>query len=88
MSINMNLVRGINRLIVEAAAPHGEVLDALMTVYAHVLLQFPCCFDGYEQHSAHVAKLVAAKRAELANTASTAAAEAILKAAGHGPATH
>lgn len=88
MSINWNLVKRFNQAIVDEQTPHGEVLDALMTVYAHVLMQFPCCFEGAEAHAARVAELIAGKRAELLNAASAEAAQAILKAAGHGPATH
>lgn len=86
MPINQSLIVAINRTIVEAEAPHGEVLDALMTVYAHVLMQFPCCFEGAEQHAEQVARLIAARRTEIANVAQAEAAQAILKAAGPGPA--
>jgi len=59
-----------------------------MTVYAHVLLQFPCCFEGAEKHAEKVAELIAGRREAIANAAQAEAAQAILKAAGHGPATH
>lgn len=88
MSINQDLILRIKRSIVEAEAPHGEVLDALMTVYAQVLMHFPCCFEGAEQHAAQVARLIASRRAEIANAAQAEAAQAILKAAGHPPTTH
>lgn len=77
------LMGRLAREINAAGLEHGAVLNALLHLYASVLLHFPCCWDAAAEALARLLTKVQELQAAQQAHAQQLADQAIAKAAGH-----
>lgn len=77
------LMGRLAREINAADLAHGHVLNALLSLYAGLLKQFPCCWDAGAEALAQLRQQVQELQAAQQAHAQQLADQAIAKAAGH-----